>query len=234
MAGLAFRLSQLVTVRDAASLGWVRTCHDGAAVHVIPDPAFFVEPPVDMTPGDGVGIVARVPTPAEAHRSPDVLKMLAAVAVDLMERGSRVELVSLHQAEDREFIAALEAEIREVSEGVHAARIAWLPPSPEEAIAHLATFEHLVSVRLHGVILGAIAGVPAVAVAYDAKVREAAVRLGLGDLALDLPDATFGAVRDSLHELVAHPERRARLNATVSEIREQRSAVTDLIVGALG
>jgi polysaccharide pyruvyl transferase CsaB len=239
MAGLGFRLSRLVTVRDSASERWVRRCHRGARVVVVPDPAFFIEPPavrpttgappVAAAPG-GVAIVARGPAPDSSLTAERLATALADVAAWACAGGRQVQVVVLHAAEDGRFLARLGATLR--ARGLGDLPVAS-PETPERAIALLETAAAVVTVRLHGLILAAVAGVPSVAVAYDPKVAEAAAALGLADLAVATADVSGPALVATLDRLLADPDRRERLAATTAAIRSRGPAVADVLVRAM-
>jgi polysaccharide pyruvyl transferase CsaB len=232
LAGLAFMASRIVLVRDNASEGWVRRCYRGTTVRVIADPAFFLPtvPTGDAEPS-GVAIVARGPTPADAALTDDLVRSLAKVATTTQARGERVELISMHPAEDRAFVASVQRAIGE-SCGT-ALRVTWLPPDPAEALALFGTFDRLLTVRLHGLILGALAGVPSVAIGYDQKVIQAAKLLGLGDVAVAVDGATASALQDALDRVAGDPSRRQHLRDAVHAIRSTQASVVALVVGAV-
>ena len=190
-----------------ASESWVRRCYRGATVRVIADPAFFlpVVPAADATPS-GLAIVARGPTPVDAALTDDFVRSLATLAMAMRARGDRVELISMHPGEDRAFVASIQGAIGEL--GGTALPVTWLPPDPADALALFATFDRLLTVRLHGLILGALAGVPSVAIGYDPKVMQAADLLGLGDVAVAVDGATAAVLRDALDRLAGDPDRR--------------------------
>lgn len=232
LAGLAFMASRVVLVRDRASEDWVRRCYRGATVRVIADPAFFlpVPPAADATPS-GLAIVARGPTPRDAALTDDFVRSLATVATARHALGERVELVAMHPGEDRAFIASIQGAIGEL--GGTALPVTWLPPDPADALALFGTFDRLLTVRLHGLILGALAGVPSVAIGYDPKVIGAADLLGLSDVAVAVDDATPTVLGDALDRLAGDPGRRQRLRAAVDAIRSTRASVEALVAGAL-
>ena len=87
--------------------------------------------------------------------------------------------------------------------------------------------------RLHGLILGALAGVPSVAIGYDPKVMQAAILLGLGDVAVAVDGATAAALRDALDRLAGDLDRRHRLRDAIQTIRSTRASVEMLVAGAV-
>jgi polysaccharide pyruvyl transferase CsaB len=232
LAGLAFMASRLILVRDGPSETWVRRCYRGATVRVIADPAFFlpVVPAVAATPS-GVAIVARGPAPVDVALTDDLVRSLAALATALGARGERVALISMHPGEDRTFVASIQEGIGEL--GGTALPVTWLPPDPAAALALFGTFDRLLTVRLHGLILGALAGVPSVAIGYDQKVIEAAKLLGLDDVAVPVDGATATVLEDALDRLASDPGRRNRLHEAVHAIRSTQVSVEALVAGAV-
>jgi polysaccharide pyruvyl transferase WcaK-like protein len=228
-AGLAFRVSNLVTVRDEASAGWVVACLPSAGVHEIPDPAFF-NPRPPRRVGAGVGIVARGPGPRDAGRSAQLADSLVGVIGELRRRGEAVEVIAMHPPEDEPFLALM----RERLEGAGLAEIQLvsLAPDPAGAISRLATFDRLISVRLHGLILGALAGVPAVTIAYDDKVGSAARAIGLAGISLGLADATPDALLAAL-DRSADAGLRATMDTHVAELQARSAEVAELVLDAV-
>ena len=82
-------------------------------------------------------------------------------------------------------------------------------------------------------IAAALAGVPCVPVAYDAKVRAAAIQLGIGDLAVALEDVTADRLLARVTDAM-EPERQARVSRSLDAMRGQRSHVAARVSAALG
>ena len=232
LAGLGFLASRVVLVRDQASESWVRRCYPGTTVRVIADPAFFL-PVVPTADGEpcGVAIVARGPTPVDAALTDDLVRSLAKVATTTQARGERVELISMHPGEDRAFVSSIQRAISE--SGGTALQVTWLPPDPADALALFGTFYRLLTVRLHGLILGALAGVPSVAIGYDQKVIQAANLLRLGDVSVAVDGATASVLQDALDRVAGDPSRRQHLRDAVRAIRSTQASVEALVVGAV-
>ena len=228
LAGIGFRASRLVTVRDAASEMWVRRCAARAIVRRIPDPAFFqAVVPARSDDARGVGIVARGPVLAGAADSDRLSEAIATTVLGLQARGEHVGLISFQPTEDGPFFEEIGRAIDR--DGGVRPSIAWLSPDPAAAMTWLATFERLVSVRLHGLILGAMVGVPAVTVGYDPKVGEAAALLGLDDVHVPLPDVSAATLLSALDRLGADTGRRVAVLARADGLRARRVEVADLI-----
>ena len=95
VAGLGFRASRLVTVRDAASADWVRRCAPGTRVAQIPDPAFFMDRPAPASAARPSGqvsgrlaIVARGPIRDDEDASLRLAEALADVVVGRADAGN--------------------------------------------------------------------------------------------------------------------------------------------------
>ncbi len=251
IAGLAFRSSRLLTVRDAASERWIRRCWSAARVRQIPDPAFFQAMPAGLsTRRGGLAIIARGPAPATARsaspaadgaadpsddpgvdaRAERLTDALADVAFEALDRGERVALLSLHPSEDREFVTRLTTAI--------AARgavlpVEWMPPDPATTMERLASFDAIVTVRLHGLILGALVGTPSVTIGYDAKVSEVAAQLGLTDVHVPLDTVSGEALVAALDRLRADTDRHTAMSAAVDAARARRPEVRAILLGAM-
>lgn len=228
LAKLARRLTTLALVRDLASAELLDV---GRQVDVAPDPAVFNSRPTRRA-GDQAGelaMIIRGPTPGH-HDDADAL---AAGLIDAWEMGSqlgwRPALLTMAGRADDVFSDLLRRHARD--RGI-AIAIAPLAATPSAALDRLAACRAVISVRLHGVILAAVAGVPCVPVAYDAKVHAAAAQLGIGDLVVDQVDVTaerlFSRVRDA-----SSSDRREQVEARLQDLREQRAWVADRLATAL-
>ena len=238
VAGLGFRASRLVTVRDAASADWVRRCAPGTRVAQIPDPAFFMDRPAPASAARPSGqvsgrlaIVARGPIRDDEDASLRLAEALADVVVGRADAGKPVSVLLFHDEEDGPFLATLATAV--------AARDGVMPdviradPDPAGAMRLLAGFDELLTVRLHGLILGALVGLPAVTVGYDAKVSAVAAQLGLDDLLVPLDAATGTTLLAALARSVSMPGRGEALEARVQTVRGRHHAVADLLVRAM-
>ncbi len=110
--------------------------------------------------------------------------------------------------------------------GIHVFRT---PLSPSEALGVMARFSSVVTIRLHGMIFSAMAGVPFVPIGYSPKTRSFLKRLDYLDYALDVGDFSsetmlgmIGRVQDerkritdSLSLKVATMKERERANTSI-------------------
>ena len=81
---------------------------------------------------------------------------------------------------------------------------------------------------MHGLILGAIVGVPSVPIVYDAKVAAAAELLGLSDVAIPLSELTPTRIVAAIDSL-ADPARTEQLAGAVREQRGRLTIIRDTI-----
>jgi polysaccharide pyruvyl transferase WcaK-like protein len=226
LAGIAFALSSSVIVRDHVSELAARGFRPAASAVVAADPAFAIEGAPRET-RSGVGIIVRAPAPGDEPHLDRLVGSLAATVRTLRDRGLPVDILTMHPAEDGAIRAALLAATRETGPAVE---VRPLPADPNEAVAALGAYAVLVSTRLHGLILGAIAGVPSVAIVYDAKVGAAAALLGLSDVAIPLAELTTDRIIAAV-DILADPDRSAQLASLVLRQRERLTIIRDTITG---
>ncbi|MBE3598731.1 MAG: WecB/TagA/CpsF family glycosyltransferase [Limnochordaceae bacterium] len=95
--------------------------------------------------------------------------------------GLEVEVMAFQPGLDlpacREMAGSLQRGVRAETGAAVRVTVTQAPPSPEEALDRLASWDLVVAVRLHALILAAMAGVPFVGVAYDPKVEAAGAEL---------------------------------------------------------
>jgi len=227
LAGRALRWSHLVTVRDPASAALVGEIAPGVAVTVVPDPAVF-----NLAPASGerrgVGVIVRGPAPADAALA-DPLAIALGRAAAILGRADPVTVLTFGGAPDRPF--AGDVVDAAAAEGGGRLPIEELPPHAGIVLARLAQLEVLVSVRLHGLILGAVASTPSVGVAYDPKVASWAQRLGLAGYCLQVESVSADAIVAAVARLRASgsgEEMARRLDALRGEgdrVRTQLAAL---------
>ena len=101
---------------------------------------------------------------------PDITQALKALALRLQAEGVPLAGLALHPQEDEGALAELREAVPSL--GVLSAT------TPQEALGHLARSRHVVSGRLHGLILAARARRPFSGFAYDPKVTVFYVEAG--------------------------------------------------------
>ncbi|MGH2356424.1 MAG: polysaccharide pyruvyl transferase family protein, partial [Candidatus Limnocylindria bacterium] len=223
MAAAAARLAGLVTVRDAQSAAWLARIGVAATARVVPDPAFFCERHTGSGDG-GTALIVRRPVPGQAAREAAVTTAMAGLAARRMAASGRVTILGMERDTDY----AAEVAAAAASEGAPRPDVRALPLDPAEATAELSTLGAVVSMRLHGLILAALAGTPCVPVVYDEKVAATAARLGLGDVAVGLDRVTTDVLEAGL-ATVSSNAHRARVNQAVSELQDQGPELANAI-----
>lgn len=229
LGGLAFALSTAVVVRDAASEASAHSLLPAARVVVAADPAFALQAGPSAR-RRGVGFIVRSPAPGGESSLGRLVDSLAAAVTSLHARGVPADILLMHPSEDGPIVGALRSVLSDEVRQVVTTRP--LPADPAEAVAALGAYEVLVSTRLHGLILGAVAGVPSVAIVYDAKVGSAAELLGLSDVAIALTDLTPARIETALATL-ADPSRIALLNERVGEQRQRLGILRNMMLRAV-
>jgi polysaccharide pyruvyl transferase WcaK-like protein len=226
LARLAARISQLVLVRDDESVAELGA---PAGVTVIPDPALFLDAPPAGEAANELVLIVRAPTGADAHGAAQLIEALAESGAAAERAGLRPVLVTMAGPRDEPFAAS----VRDASKrcGIDAPAVEALGPTPEAALARLSRCAAVITIRLHGLLLAALADVPAVAIAYDAKVRLAAERLGLADVVVPLIEVSDGRLMDRL-ETARSGKRRAIVRSRVAELRAQREMVVARLIEA--
>ena len=227
LAGWTLRLADLITVRDVESAELVGEVAPGAPVTVVPDPAVFIVPPVTGTNRQGVGIIVRLPTPSQAQLGEHMARELGKAAARLSADGRTVTLLTFGGTRDREVAEAVA--VAATRAGGARPAIEELGPDPLPVLTRLAALEGVISVRLHGLILAAVAQTPVVGVSYDPKVGAWASRLGLerGVPLTDL-DATMllkALARNMAEPVVSGVARR------VANLRREMGTVRALLTG---
>jgi polysaccharide pyruvyl transferase WcaK-like protein len=230
LGGLAFALSTSVLVRDRASESAALKLLPAARVVMAADPAFAME----ATPRavrSGIGFIIRSPAPGDESHLPRLVDALATAIIALQGRGVPVDILTMHPSEDEAMTAALQTSLRAVlsDRARQVIAVRPLPPNPDAAATALGGYEALVTARLHGLILGAVVGVPSVAIVYDAKVGAAAELLGLSDVAIPVDEVTAPRIEEALASL-ADPGRGEQLAERLRMQRDRLTVIRDTIV----
>jgi polysaccharide pyruvyl transferase WcaK-like protein len=228
MARLAARLSRIVVVRDDTSAGLLGRA---ARPIVAPDAALFNDPP-EPPPARGteVGVVVRDPGPGGGAWRDRLVTALAECVALLEDAGRPAVLLTMAGPADDSITSETLAAIRRRS-GLDLSAEA-LGPSPSQAIARLASLDGLVTVRLHGLLLGLLAGTPTVAVGYDAKVTAVAAELGAADAVLDLADLAGPGIVEGLAR-VSTTAAQARVGGRIAALRSQREGLAARIAAVM-
>jgi polysaccharide pyruvyl transferase CsaB len=209
-----------VTVRDAESAELLQSA-GVSGVEITADAALALPRPVPGTavpaelaqlglrPGEvALGIAPR-PHPAAA-----VAAALAGAA-DALARAlpARIVLVPMQFPEDA---AACEA----VAAGMaQPAIVLRRPIAPERYPEVFAGFQAVLGMRLHALILAALAGVPAVGLSYDPKIEAFLRGLGRGHCALGLESSAAAITAQVRAVFPARPADQAALEAAVERLQ---------------
>jgi len=231
LAGWTLRLADLVTVRDDASAELARAVAPGATVHVAADPAIFNTAPVTASDAarEGVALIVRGPTPRDAGHAAQLAQALADTASRIPAEGLGTATIVTFAGDGDAPFASRVAEL--AAAGGSVVPILALPPDPGAAISSLRAFTAIVSVRLHGILLGALAETPTVAIAYDPKVAAAAERLGMAERSVSLAEARADLIVARLHEAI-QPHATLVVRARLDELRASGPGLRALIEGA--
>lgn len=229
LAGGLVALSSLFAVRDARSFAVIRRISAAAHVRQVPDPAWFNEVPPSVVPTEGLGVVLRGPAPGEEARAGRLFDAIAEVIAARALTGSPVALVSMQADADGAAIVAVRERLEPRGLKVEVVR---LPLETSLAIGRLARFEAVVTVRLHGLLLAALADRPCLPLVYDPKVAAAAEQLGLGTIALPVAEVSSEAIIAGLAR-VSENATRGKVREHLREILEQRAELAAAIEGIL-
>lgn len=221
LAGRLVEISSLFAVRDTGSATLIRTVSRSPKVVQLPDPAWFNPPPEPGVAASGLAVIVREPAPGDEVHASGLFSALAALLARHTASGERVALLTMQPDADGVAINAIRDRLHE--EGLVCEVIA-LSVNPSEAMHQLAAFEALVSMRLHGLVLGSLAGRPCVPIAYDAKVTAAAGQLGLDSFVLNIASVTTDTVETALRA-VSSEAVRAIVRERVTALRSQRPEI---------
>jgi polysaccharide pyruvyl transferase CsaB len=197
-------------LRDAPSLALAARL--GLAARPVADPALLVDrPPADARSEmpDGAGRAGPlVLIPRSGY--PAIGAVLEELGRRHLAAGGRVRVALVHPAQDgaegRRLVGALGA-----AESVTAATVG-------ELVTALAGAHAVVSGRLHGLVLGAVAGAPVAGLAYDPKVAGFAASIGAPCASAPADPGATGAAVAALARFLDAPtlDREALARATAS------------------
>lgn len=196
-----FEGARSVSARDSASQKLLSKISPRTAIINIPDPAFALAPPGPKHVHEVIVIVRRW-----FHDDEDKLEAfnesLVATLKNEASKGSQIAFLPLVSGAEDDISYALE-----LSEMIgDSAKVLDPPSSPANAISTLASARKVISMRLHGMILGSIAGRPIVPIAYSPKVKAIAEQLNLQSL--DINEIDEELLANSL-DAIRSPELRA-------------------------
>ncbi|MEB3361130.1 MAG: polysaccharide pyruvyl transferase CsaB [Synechococcaceae cyanobacterium] len=138
------------------------------------DPVWGLDSGAWQGPGGPIVLCWR---PVATLSPPEWSLYLRAVATLAERLDRRVVWLPFHREQDSGLLGALH-EQGLVPAGLLARSSSMRPDTPAEAIELLSSAALVVAMRLHGLILAALAGAPVVALSYDPKVAAAAAAIG--------------------------------------------------------
>jgi colanic acid/amylovoran biosynthesis protein len=161
-------------------------------------------------------------------------------SVSRVVRGSQAEVVFLSTCQGRpEYWIDDSALAVNIAEGLDAdvrshVRVDREARSPEELKRALASFDAMLSTRMHGGILAACVGVPALTIAYEYKTREVWRQLGLEKWVCDIESANAETLPQSLSDLlVSRTDVVEQLAAVVPRLQREALSVGEQLERAL-
>lgn len=163
-------------------------------------------------------------------------RLLLTALEQLAERVDRpVHWLPFHQHQDRDLLAELQRRGL-MGEALRRRSVVVEAATPEQAMQHFQGASLVVAMRLHGLILAALAGSPCAALSYDPKVAAAAGALGcpcldLGGLAADPPPISVETLAASWEPLVDHPPDPARREQLRADTRVHAELLQRLQAG---
>ena len=229
LARLALGLSTAALVRDAESASLLGG--GGEKVTVVPDAAIFNPSPSGVVQDRRrVGVIVRGPISTSRADPAALARDVVALVAGLRRHDRDPEPLTLAGTADDAFTRQLVAEAQIQSIPLE---VVPLGPTPQDALRRLAGCSATVSIRLHGLVLSAAAGVPCVPVAYDAKVRSAADALGLAEAVIGLEELDPETVLERLDRATS-PEATKRMETRVAAMRGRRAEIAEAVAGAFG
>jgi GT2 family glycosyltransferase/polysaccharide pyruvyl transferase WcaK-like protein len=226
-------LASAVSVRNSSSAELLRAGGYAGPLVVAADPAFAIVPVVESLPprrrAIRIGIVPRI-----WRRSLDASGLLQVVGhgIGSVARARQAEVLLLRfkrsvGADDEDDDMA----IYRVAESLLLERDAVhivTPATPEVAAGWLGSCDAVITMRLHGAILAAVAGVPSVSVVVGPKMEANARRLGLSELAVPLESCSRSLIQRALENALDGGEPlRASVEAGVDAARQLLNAAFD-------
>ena len=231
----AFERADLVTVRDAASKATlVALGIDADRIHVTADPAFRLPRASDARAEEilrAAGLDTRArPRVGVALRhweigvDPASWEEQVALALDaFLERHDGAAVFVPFQALRDDLVNDVAVAQRVRARLRHATRTVVLDgsPSPAEKAAVLASCDLVLGMRLHSIVFAVSAGVAAVALAYDPKVRAAMAEAGAPERVIDLAGVTAAPLLALLSDTCTQrAEVGQRLGSSAGRLRE--------------
>jgi GT2 family glycosyltransferase/polysaccharide pyruvyl transferase WcaK-like protein len=230
--GALASLACAVSVRDPSSADMLRVAGYAGPVRLAADPAFSMVPTADLIPPSRrpvrIGIV-----PCGGRHSADAGDVLSVVGDGVggaaRARAAEVVVVRLQHPVDAGDEHA-DVAVHRVTDALRlepdAIRVVH-PSTPEEAAGWLGSCDAVVTLRVHGTILAAVAGVPSVSVAVIPAMEADARELGLSDLTVPQESCSGPRVRQALEQALAGGALRTTVTRAVDTARELLDSAFD-------
>jgi len=223
----------LITVRDDKSADDFRRCGvKRPPLHVTADPALGIDPVLlynnddakrwTIDRGDAkslIGVAIRSwPTDREYIRN------LATACDELAIRGNKIVFLPMQYPNDLDASRQVQSQMR------YASLIIDQQLSFREVASIISTFDLVIGMRLHALILAALYEVPFVPISYDPKIDRFVQRLGLGP-ALSVTDFDAKSVVDrALFLLQNSTKSRAAIRSHLPSLRKEALKTAELTV----
>ncbi|MBW2543206.1 MAG: polysaccharide pyruvyl transferase family protein [Deltaproteobacteria bacterium] len=219
--------ARYIGVRDQASRSYLRDIGVTAAVATGADLAFAISQhqPTEKRTDDAlrIGLSLR-PAVGDKRKRHDFQQAMAlgelaldaiAAAASSLDKPCRVSFLSFNDEQDliigRKLVEkndrTLNIDLRDATD------------TPEQRLAFLANLDCVIGMRLHSIILSAVATTPAIGIPYDTKVSETCNALGLGDLVLPIRPNQDEIIANLLALLGALDQRRDEIAARTQSLR---------------
>ena len=183
-----------ISVRDKTSQALLESLHLEA--HLGADSALLLETPEAVTRTETAVLIPRA-------GYPEITEALIKLARALQNQGVSVLATAVQAEEDTEALEQIKAAVPHLSTSY--------PTSPQDLLTRLASADYVVSGRLHGLILAAVAGTPFCGLIYDPKV--AAFLDEAGAPAFTLPIDVPRLIRCTLEKPEISPNKLETLKA---------------------
>lgn len=227
LARLTLTLASAVTVRDEASRVLAQGLGRPDAM-VIPDPAIYNARPAPA-PRSGLAIVVRALPRRKRGAQLALERALVEFVSDHVSRAERVVIMTFGGAMDQRLAGAIATK---AASGASIVELDELPPEPASALQQLASFDAIVTVRLHGLVLASLARTPWVAIAYDEKVEGVAASLGADRRRVIPLEGLTGNALESAVRYATSEAARASIEMGVERLRSRMDEVRLLVTTA--
>lgn len=241
--------AEFVSVRDPESMSLLREYGVSKAIHLSADPVFLLEPvrngrteqvtgtfpPREQGPVVGVCVQDLLPW-SDANR-----RILASVLDDLAAgKGARIVFLPFGAYRDRWFGRGYRGDTIDLAatkriSGLMKTGSVVIPDGlkPQELLAVMQRMDLVITMRLHGAIMGFAAGVPVIALTYaeESKIRNLMKRLGQEESLFDVRSLSEEKLAESVGKaLSGRTEIRSSLSAAVDSLRFQAEKCNDALM----